>query len=61
MLGHPELLGTALRQDFWAISANPRAQGMYRPVVTASYFADRALYKSKNGGRNRVTLYKPET
>ena len=24
-------------------------------------FADQALYKSKNGGRNRVTLYKPET
>ena len=23
--------------------------------------ADQALYKSKNGGRNRVTLYKPET
>jgi diguanylate cyclase (GGDEF)-like protein len=23
-------------------------------------FADRALYNSKNGGRNRVTLYKPE-
>lgn len=56
VLDHPEALPRALTRDFWAISANPRALGMYRPLVTASYFADRALFGRSPVGPHAVNL-----
>lgn len=46
----------ALTKDFWALSANPREAGMYRPVVVASYFADRALFGTSPVGPHAVNL-----
>lgn len=46
----------ALASDFWALSANPREAGMYRPVVVASYFADRAVFGTSPVGPHAVNL-----
>ncbi len=56
VLDHPDQLGRALTEDLWMISANPRAQGMYRPVVTASYFLDRAVFGASPLGPHVVNL-----
>ena len=37
-IGHTEHLGRALRSDFWELTATPHRSGMYRPLVTATYF-----------------------
>lgn len=56
VLSRPELLLPSLRRDFWAISVNPREQGMYRPLITATYFADRALFGLSPVGPHAVNL-----
>lgn len=56
LLATPGSLPEALRRDFWALSANPREAGMYRPVVTASYYLDRALFGPSPAGPHAVNL-----
>lgn len=56
VLSQPQRLGEFLSRDFWAIGANPRAEGMYRPVVTATYFADRAIFGTSSVGPHVVNL-----
>jgi tetratricopeptide (TPR) repeat protein len=56
LLATPGSLPTALRLDFWALSANPRASGMYRPVATASYYLDRWLFGRSSVGPHLVNL-----
>lgn len=47
---------TALKSDFWSLSANPREAGMFRPVTVSSYFVDRTLFGVSPVGPHAVNL-----
>lgn len=55
-LNAPSNLGHFLGRDFWALSTNPREVGMYRPLVTASYFLDRSVFGVDPRGPHAVNL-----